>query len=75
MPAQLKVLIPVECSGYTGQRDAYESSTCDHEVAWTDDGRTSLTCTQAGSCRPAVTFDMNDLNLAIKMIEEAELNG
>lgn len=72
MPVTMKVLIPVERSGYTGQRDQWESHVSDHQVERTDDGRIQLTSVQAGSGRPAVTFDLADLLHGLRAVDEAE---
>lgn len=67
----IKVSIPVEIGGYTGQRDAWESFTRDHVVSLEDDGRVKLEG-PAFYSRKTVWFDLQELEEAVAFLKSKE---
>jgi hypothetical protein len=69
----IKVSIPVELGGYTGQLDRWESLTRDYIVSIDDDSRVKLEDASPG-VRRTIWFDLDDLNEAIRFVKEKEVS-
>lgn len=69
----IKVSIPVEVDGHTGQREEWSSLTKDYTVSIEDDGRVRLEkeIIWFGSAEK-IWFDLDDLLEAVKFIKERE---
>lgn len=64
----IKVSIPVEVGGYTGQRDAWQSGTDDYTVSLEDDGRVKLV--SQGYTKRTIWLDLDELKRAVAFAED-----
>lgn len=62
----VKVSIPVEQGGYTGQREQWEQRTGDYYVDIEDDGRIVLQSTRPGGSK--IWIDLDDLKEAVEFV-------
>lgn len=67
----IKVSIPVEIGGFTGQRDQWESWQHDFNVDIEDDGRVVLEDSYPGRGRK-VWFDLEELQKAVDFVKQQE---
>lgn len=69
----VKVSIPVEVGGYTGQRDAWTAVTLDYNVEIEDDGRVVLE--DSTTVGRKIWFDLEDLQKAIAFLQPPKPAG
>lgn len=68
----VKVSIPVEVGGFTGQRDAWESFPRDYSVQFDEDGRLLLESDNVHVRARKIWLDLDDL---MKAVEFARREG